>query len=534
MDMLRTRKFFLVSIILFWIAGCSRTAATPTALPTETAAPLSQPTPFDQTQGRLAPAPSATATSATTPTLTPEPGLRTNGPYFSYFRQVDGVYQLVLMDADGGGRKVIQLPDGIPNDLLTAWLDMHYVSPDAKWLAFYTGSAGSSDQTAHGPFDLTLNILNLKTGEKQTVTKLLSKDYPNNFVEAVKELNNPDITFPEGLQQAFLYGIMQAIAWSPDSRYLAFAGQMDGLSSDLYVYDTNTRIIKRLTSGPEEMQWIDWSPDGKWILHGSLYYVGEGMIFDVYVAAADGSSVHSLSKSSLEGKPRDWLNSLTYLEYDTQNGPGSFGLRSINVDTGKITKFWGGSFGDYAVNKSNSLISIIANSPDNWESFTGDDPSFVGGLYLINLTTLEKSSVNIPDNTHFYTNLKAFGLGDQEFVMMDQTTLTPTFLSGNGNITETNLGNAMISVSPNSEYWIAVTDQETKIYSKENQFIKSIPLPLQYENITDMTWRPNSSGLFIFSYPKIYSLNIADGTVKLVESNFSSRFDSKFMWLNGQ
>ena len=34
--------------------------------------------------------------------------------------------------------------------------------------------------------------MNLGTGETQIVTPLLSKDYPNNFVEAAKKLNDPN------------------------------------------------------------------------------------------------------------------------------------------------------------------------------------------------------------------------------------------------------------------------------------------------------------------------------------------------------
>jgi len=286
MDMLRTCKFFLVSIILFWIVGCSGTSTTPSALPTETAAPLSQPIT----------APSATdspvATSA--PTLTPEPGLRTSGPYFSYFRQVGGVYQLVLMDADGGGRKVIQLPKEIGICSPCDELNIQDVSPDGHWLAFYTGYAGDFDgQFTRETFDLTLNLLNLNTGDVQVITPLLSKDYPNNFVAAAKEIDPSYIT-PADLQYAFMAGITRAVNWSPDGRYLAFAGQMNGPSSDLYVYNMVERSIKRLTAGPEELQWVDWSSDGKWILHGSVYAYGEGMQYSIYAVTADGSIVHDL------------------------------------------------------------------------------------------------------------------------------------------------------------------------------------------------------------------------------------------------
>jgi len=79
--------------------------------------------------------------------------------------------------------------------------------------------------------------------------------------------------------------------WSPDGRYLAFAGQMDGLSSDLYIYDSVSGAIQRLSSGPQEVGWISWSPDGKWILDGSTYSFGEGMRYAVYATSLDGTIV---------------------------------------------------------------------------------------------------------------------------------------------------------------------------------------------------------------------------------------------------
>lgn len=36
--------------------------------------------------------------------------------------------------------------------------------------------------------------------------------------------------------------------WSPDGRYLAFLGAIEGPSSDVYVYDTATDRVQRLTS----------------------------------------------------------------------------------------------------------------------------------------------------------------------------------------------------------------------------------------------------------------------------------------------
>src|SRR5258706_8760345 len=350
---------------------------------------------------------------------------------------------------------------------------MKFISPDGKWLAFYTGFAGNNwfdPEIGDGPFNLTLKLLDLTTGDVQIITPLLSKDYPDNFTKAEKQINDPTITNIM-LRSAFLSGLTQSIAWSPDGEHLAFAGQMDGLSSDLYVYDVTTKAIRRLSSGEEELQWIEWSPDGEWIVHGSAYWAGEGMSFDVYVATVDGSSVVQVSTTSGSSGIRAWLNSQEYIENDAANGPGQYVLRLVNIRTGGITKLWDGSFDSYSVDKSGRWIAVIAHSID---AFPAPDANFVPAIYLININTLKKSRVEFPDSSHSYHFVNTFGSRGRDFVLLDSTSQTPIFLSSDGVLTSTDLGDIMLSVSPNFKYWLAVTNQDLKIFSVGNTPIKTI------------------------------------------------------------
>jgi Tol biopolymer transport system component/predicted Ser/Thr protein kinase len=54
--------------------------------------------------------------------------------------------------------------------------------------------------------------------------------------------------------------------WSPDGRYLAFAGHVSGVShSDIHVVDAAGGLTQRLTSEASNEEWPTWSADSRWI-----------------------------------------------------------------------------------------------------------------------------------------------------------------------------------------------------------------------------------------------------------------------------
>jgi WD40 repeat protein len=379
---------------------------------------------------------------------------------------------------------------------------------------------------APGTSDLTLNLLDLETGEQQVITPIVSKEYPANFAKAAKNLNDPDTT-AESLYEAYQNGITSSIAWSPDGRYLAFAGQVDGLSSDLYVYDVETREIRRLSSGDQELQWIDWSPDGKWIMHASVFWVGQGMSYDIYAAAADGSSVRYLSTSSLYGGIEKWVNSHEYLENDSQNGPGEYGLRSVDINTGKIKHIWDGSFTSYGMDRDGKWIVLMALSPDADPFLQSDsDPNFTPGFYLVNLETLEKTPIPFPsDGSTQNQDLPPVDPGQEIIFLSNPGGSHVFYLSSTGEVTPYELENATISVSPSQKYWVAVADQEIRVFTMENTELARVPfLPGMDLNYFDITWRPDDSGLFLVSGTDIYSMDIQNKTVHLVETSVAENF----------
>jgi hypothetical protein len=514
------RKTGLFVVVILILVGCSAPATVPTVMPNTPTIPVISSETF-----------APTATIQPIPTTTPEAPLQTSGPHFLYFREVDGEYQLVVMDADGKGRKVISLPEGSVDALTNKQygLDMRFISPDGKWLAFYTGSAGEwGREMPQGTFDLTLNLLDLTTGKKQVVTPVLSGDYPNNFVEISKTSKD---AYPSAdlIRGAFLGGITSAISWSPDSHYLAFAAQIDGLSSDLYVYDMSKGKIQRLTDGIEQMQWIEWSSDGKWILHGSVYAMGEGVTDNIYAVTPDGKSLRSLSIGHFGG----WFDNYSYFEYDSQNGPGNYGLRLIDINTSKVTKLWSGSFLSYEADLSGRWVLIATLLPDA-DPFSHPEPDydFVPGLYLIDLKTMKKSHIDYPPDEivldYEFTSIKS----DGAIFFLDSYYFSG-FLSSAAQVTPYDLGDGKVSFSPRLQYWTAVSNEEIKIFSADNALLKSIPFTSNTETQEfEINWRPDDSGFFLNIEKEIYTVNISSGSVDLVETRLNNTYGQKFMWIN--
>jgi hypothetical protein len=175
-------------------------------------------------------------------------------------------------------------------------------------------------------------------------------------------------------------------------------------------------------------------------------------------------------------------------------------------------------------------VAVLASSPDaspvSADGSFNFDFDFVPAIYLINLATLQKSRVEFADPN----SIAAFGLDGRDFVIASGG--NAAFLSINGSLTETDLGEASLSVSPNSEYWLAITGQSVRIFSADNTLITD----QGFETFpTDIVWRPDSSGAFLITGSEIYSMNIPNGDIKLVETDLiADNYHSTYAWINGQ
>jgi WD40 repeat protein len=496
----------------------SDTVTPPAARPTDTNKP-------SITNTRTA---SRTPRPTSTPTLTPTPipTLSDTGPYLVYIVNLpSGQQGLTLLNSDGVGRKILPLPEGA---YIRNVIDS--VSPNGEWMAFHTGSVEQK------PYDLTLNLMHLPDGEIFPVTQLLSDDYPNIFEDTAKFLlkTNPNwyssYTLDDlslGIRYLFQDGIY-TLSWSPNSRYLAFAGQMNDSSSDIYRYDMQFETIIQLTDGPEQITGINWSPDGRWILHeASNDPGGEGWLPNLYAVQVDGDNVKKLyDRTAFWG----WISPTTYAVYDSANGPGVHNLRFVDIETDQTGFRWQDTFSSFEIDARSNIIAI-----DGYPLINMD---LKEGVYFISPGGNQKL---IAGGSAWTGGITFWGGEIYRFVIGGYRIGTYG-ISTDGTLYKFTEKFGYMDISPNSQWLLLYQKYQPAgfrddqpgidLFSETDGFVRHIT----NTNPVRIIWRPDSNAIVYRFDTQLYYVAIPDGRPILVDQNIAAfgwenDHDYGFVWI---
>ncbi len=299
--------------------------------------PQETPAPVTVTEPPVATAPAVTDTPLA-PTSTSAPtSLNAAGSYVVYGGQ-NGVW---ISNPDGSF--LTQLTD---LSIGLGMADLHsLISPQGDRMALIT----SNDEG----FDLI--EVKIPSGETKTITHLYSITHD-------ELISNP--TSARAFT-AYAIGEYANVAWQPgEGKLLAFMGAMNGPTSDLYLYNTETGEITQMTDGLSQGVFPTWSPDGKYVLHYGVSWkgpfggaiVGHDHLDGVWaVRVADGEIITMpLQKNDVTPNFVGWQDDSHYITFDGANDCDAQNLRSVDVTTGKATPIVDLSFDFY-----------IARSPEN-------------------------------------------------------------------------------------------------------------------------------------------------------------------------
>jgi hypothetical protein len=178
----------------------------------------------------------------------------------------------------------------------------------------------------------------------------------------------------------------QGLVWSPDGRWLAFIGAMDGPSLDLYSYELATGTVRWLTDGPSHAYQLFWTQDSSQIIHsasicfacaGGHYESGQG----IWGATPDGSALVTY-EGAAAARFIVWKDA-SHLLMDSGPRNGEMGAaRILDIANNQIDPVHLGAFGPIAYNDTGS--HTVLYSYGNTELLTEGK-----GLYLVDIDSQE-------------------------------------------------------------------------------------------------------------------------------------------------
>lgn len=334
------RARFAALLLALMLPGCVRAASpTPTATPTREPSP----TPHFPASDTPGPSPTVTPSETPTPTLIPTitPPLNPDGPWLVFGASDDQRVgpKLWVGNADGTGLRSM-----VSRGVLNFAVQPSASASHGPLVAYITHSGGDRHK-------MELNLGRLPDGQPETIASLIH-DLPGQ--PPIDDFNAETAVEDGGL------------AWSPDGRSLAFVGQIDGPSMDVYRYDVDTQAVTRISSGDEQAFELRWSPNGQWVIHGAFQFVGMGGAGadEMWAARQDGSGSVDLFKGLRDqdghiGDPYfyDWLNDAEVIIVDRSSK-----ISAVNITSGEARTLVDGIFDSYTYSPEHDTWLVIPDT----------------------------------------------------------------------------------------------------------------------------------------------------------------------------
>jgi hypothetical protein len=427
--------------------------------------------------------------------------ISTTGPWLVY-RNEGG---FVVANPDGSGR--MRLFDGAGLGAVYLYNVETVASASGAWIALYTFD---DPETMSGP---SLQLVHVPDGIVRWSTRLLSKEIEADLAEGA-EAGSPA---SEAAQAVTMQG---SLAWSPDSQRLAFVAALNGPSSDLYVYDLGKGRLSRVTSGPNQIASVSWSPDGLWIAHQAVESFGSGAGWTmgaVWAVSPDGRQLNKLYAPNSGGEIFvGWSRGDSLISYSF-GGDGLHDIRAAGAD-GAVENILIPSYINAAAYDPESGTIAYAVSQDM--TFTGAE----AGAFLWSPVGSGSNRVD-PGNWDAVRWSEAAG----RFYFEGPSGVmgvTPTGESVTVPIVD------QVSASPDGRYvalWgNGYWDRQSgiHIYTSDLDFVST----LEESDVPIVSWRPDSAGVMAMGEAGLTYYPL-EGQALIVDPSALSTFEGGLGWI---
>jgi len=500
----------LLAIVLMLSLACSLTSPTPASwsrtptaqaqAETSTAIALTQQAVRTQAEALVTPTQRVTEVQISTPTS--EILAVAEGPWLVYPGRDGGT--LFAYDLPSDQTLEINLPaPTYVTDLIRG------LSPDGETLIVRAGSPENLDE-------LALYQIQLPGGEITKISPLLSLALQRNIV------NNTDTYAIETLQAVTRE---DGLAWSPNSRYLAFTAALDNQSSDLYVFDIMENRVDRLNGLSTQNGGLFWTPGSNTLISQEYgeFSQDENSWHAQYVTGIqvpgfeNQTTLYFPSSESLGEVFLGWLNSQTFVSYS--NTPsGLVSLRQVNYEKLETIISFEGLFDSVCFDPQTKAIALVLGE----ESAASNET--LAGIYLLEP---ESTAINLQragewDNC-VWNQGGSFVVEGSQGVFVFGGEGEDTFLPDEGHA----------RISPSGHWMVGwgdgfVGDTGARLYQTSN----SKPLQvLSEEPILNAFWQPDSSGFFLLGESSLFHLEFPALNPETIEEDFWIDDPMPFIWV---
>lgn len=333
--------------------------------------------------------PRPTATSRPLPSATPDPSLPlSDEPPWRFSVTPDGV---AVSNPDGSGQRLL-----VPYQPLLFEGEAYDI-----WFAAEVGSDGWAAvriaSVADDHADPRLFVFHLPDLSPVAEFHLLAPELRPMRYNGYDNIAGPEWT--DDVPLAVREFSSSGMTWSEAGNRLAFVAAIDGPSADLYLYETSSGDLRRLTDGPNQPKLAGWSPDGRVLLHHEIadLWIGDGSSFTnlgLWAAATDGSGSRRILAAGQPVIVLGWTSPSRFLvtHYDSGARPKPLvGLELIDLDRGRVQTYFDGNLGRAAFDPVDQVAAFAV-----FEKWGLPTDRLEPGFYLLELANPVPATIELP------------------------------------------------------------------------------------------------------------------------------------------